>query len=139
MENRFKVYCDGGSRGNPGPASCAYVIMIDDKVVEEGGRYLGIATNNAAEYHGAIEGLKKLSTMDVLPAEIVFVHDSELIARQLMGVYKIKNENLRALYLQAKTIEKTLPSKIKYISVPRAHNKVADFLVNKYLDDNISK
>jgi ribonuclease HI len=135
MEKTMKVYCDGGSRGNPGPAACGYVIEVNGKVIEKGGKYLGIQTNNVAEYYGAIEGLKKISELEDLPSEITFVHDSELIARQLMGVYKIKNETLRDLYLTAKKYEEKLSANIKYISVPRAHNKIADFLVNKYLDD----
>lgn len=139
MIKTMKVYCDGGSRGNPGPAACGYVIEVNDKVVEKGGKYIGIQTNNVAEYYGAIEGLKKLTEMNNLPDNITFVHDSELIARQLMGLYKIKNETLRELYLTAKNYEEKLSAKIKYISVPRSHNKIADFLVNKYLDEQINK
>jgi len=137
MEKTMKVYCDGGSRGNPGPAACGYAIEENGKVIKQGGRYLGTATNNVAEYYGAIEGLKALEELKSLPSLVTFVHDSELIARQLMGIYKIKNENLRELYLTAKNIEKNLSAKITYISVPRSHNKIADYLVNKYLDESI--
>lgn len=133
----WKVYCDGGARGNPGPAAAAFVVEVNGKVVAKDAQYLGKTTNNAAEYQAAILALKWLAKNgNDLPSEITFVHDSELIARQLAGLYKIKNEGLRNLYFSAKSLEKTINKKIKYLSVPRAHNKIADFLVNKILDEN---
>lgn len=133
----WKVYCDGGARGNPGPAAAAFVVEVNGKVVAKDAKYLGKTTNNAAEYQAAILALKWLAkNRNDLPSEITFVHDSELIARQLAGLYKIKNEGLRNLYFSAKFLEKTINKKIKYLSVPRAHNKIADFLVNKILDEN---
>jgi len=133
----WKVYCDGGARGNPGPAAAAFVVEVNNKVIAKDAKFLGNTTNNTAEYQAAILALKWLAKNgNDLPSEITFVHDSELIARQLAGLYKIKNEGLRNLYFSAKSLEKTITAKIKYVSVPRTHNKIADYLVNRILDEN---
>lgn len=137
MNNCWKVYCDGGSRGNPGPAAAAFVVEEKGRIIEQKGVYLGKATNNAAEYGAAVEALRWLKEKgSQVPPEIIFVHDSELIARQLSGRYKIKNENLRSLYATAKSMEKEIPASIVYTTVKRENNKNADFLVNKILDEN---
>jgi ribonuclease HI len=137
MNKPWKIYCDGGSRGNPGSAAAAFVVEENGKVLVKKGRYLGKATNNVAEYQAAILALEWLSENSTkLPEEIIFIHDSQLIARQLMGQYKIKNEILRKLYAVAKNFQKTIPSVVKFTSVPRSHNKIADFLVNKILNEN---
>lgn len=138
MMKKWKVFCDGGSRGNPGPAAAAFVVEENGKVITKRGVYLGKATNNAAEYKAAIVALKWIVKKgDKVPSEITFIHDSELIARQLSGLYKIKNENLRNLYATAKAIQNNIPAKIVYTTVKRENNKIADFLVNKTLDENL--
>ena len=137
MQNIYKVFCDGGAMGNPGPAAAAFVVEVGGKVIAKEGKFLGKATNNVAEYQAAILALEWIvDNQNDLPAEITFVHDSELIARQLSGLYKIKNENLRNLYFSAKSLEQKINSKINFVSVPREHNKIADFLVKKILDEN---
>ena len=137
MQDSFSVYCDGGARGNPGPAAAAFVVEKNGKVVHKESKYLGRATNNEAEYAGALLGLgwaSKNSPGDY--QEIVFVLDSELVANQLSGTFKVKNENLRNRYHAAKTLEKKIPARVIYKTVSRTRNKIADFLVNKELDEN---
>ena len=136
MNKSWKVFCDGGSRGNPGPAAAAFVVEESGKVIAQNGIYLGKVTNNAAEYGAAIVALKWLGEQGKnVPQEITFIHDSELIARQLSGLYKIKNENLRNLYATAKDLQSKIPATIVYTVVKRENNKIADFLVNKVLDE----
>ncbi len=137
MENSFLVYCDGGARGNPGPAAAAFVVERHGKVIYKQSKYLGKATNNEAEYAGAILGLSWVikNTPEGEP-EITFILDSELVVNQLSGKFKVKKENLRNRYYTAKTLEKKIPLRIIYKSVSRDRNKIADFLVNKELDEN---
>ena len=138
MMKKWKVFCDGGSRGNPGPAAAAFVVEESGKVIAKNGVYLGKATNNAAEYSAAIVALRWIKEQgNKIPPEITFIHDSELIARQLSGLYKIKNENLRNLYATAKAVQSKIPAKIIFTAVKRENNKIADFLVNKILDENL--
>ncbi len=137
MDEFIKIYCDGGARGNPGPAAGAFVVEKKGRVVYQAATYFGKLTNNQAEYRAAIMGLTWLSKNPPALAEnIVFVMDSELVTKQLSGFFRIKNEELRNLYFSAKNLEKKIPGRIIYRSVPRAKNKIADFLVNKVLDEN---
>lgn len=129
------VYCDGGSRGNPGPAASAFVVLRDGKMISSGSKFLGTNTNNFAEYNGVILALEYLKTNKV-SEEIQFVLDSELVTKQLTGVYKIKNETLRALAMIAKKTEVEIPGHISYSWSPREKNKEADRLVNEELDRN---
>lgn len=134
----IKIFCDGGARGNPGPAASAFVIEIADKIIYKGSKFLGKATNNVAEYTALIMALfwLKQNKEDLPPSKALIYLDSELVVKQMSGVFKIKNENLRNLYLQAKTTEKNIGGEIKYLSISREKNKLADFLVNKTLDEN---
>src|SRR3972149_7286311 len=128
MDDIVKIYCDGGARGNPGPAASAFVVEKNGKVIHKAAKYCGELTNNQAEYRAAILGLSWLSQNQILNAESIFiVMDSELVAKQLSGLFKIKNEELRNLYFTAKNIEKKIQSNIYYQSVPRTKNKIADF------------
>lgn len=137
MEDILKIYCDGGARGNPGPAAAAFVVEKNGKVIHKQVKFLGHATNNYAEYSAVILGLAWVSKNVIdLSEQVVFVLDSELVASQLSGIFKIKNESLRNLYFTAKNIEKKITAKIRYVSVPRTKNKIADFLVNRTLDEN---
>lgn len=135
MEGILKIYCDGGSRGNPGPAASAFVVEENGKIIFKRGTYVGNATNNVAEYRAVLEALKWLSDNHSGTAEVLFVLDSELVSKQLSGIFKIKNENLRNYFFSIKEIEKNLGLKISYSAVPRAKNALADFLVNKTLDE----
>ena len=137
MQDSLSIYCDGGARGNPGPAAAAFVVEKNGKVVHKESKYLGRATNNEAEYAGVILGLGwTVKNITAESQEITFILDSELVANQLSGNFKVKNENLRNRYFTAKTLEKRIPTRIIYKTVSRDRNKVADFLVNKELDEN---
>ena len=136
MQNPLLVYCDGGARGNPGPAAAAIVVEKDGKVIHKESKYLGRGTNNEAEYSGAILGLEWVSKNLTNEGRITFILDSQLVANQLSGKFKVKNENLRNRYFTAKTLEKNISAEINYESVSRERNKIADFLVNKELDEN---
>lgn len=133
----IKIYCDGGARGNPGPAAAAFVVEESGKIIFKKSKYLGTATNNVAEYSALVMALSwaRDNLSKLKNTEAVFVLDSELVAKQMSGVFKIKNENLRRLYLLAKKIEGGLGGRARYLSVSREKNKLADFLVNKELDE----
>lgn len=135
--NQLKIYCDGGARGNPGPAAAAFVAIKGGKVLHEESKFLGETTNNQAEYKAVILALLWLAKEKGLAEkEVVFILDSELVAKQVTGKYKIKNENLRNLFFAAKRLEKKIARKISYLYVPRVKNKLADFLVNRELDNH---
>lgn len=131
------IYCDGGARGNPGKAAAAFVVEKNGKVIVSKAVYLGIKTNNIAEYSAVIYALKWLvenSDIRNQISDIRFVLDSELVVKQLNGLYKVKNEKLRGYYFSISELLKTIPRKIIFTNVDRSKNKLADFLVNKKLD-----
>lgn len=131
MQEGF-LYTDGGSRGNPGPAAAGMVLKDDSQnVVKRAGKYLGIKTNNEAEYEALILGMKISHKAGI--DKLTCVLDSELIVKQLTGVYKIKSENLKDLVEEIKNLETKFNS-IKYRHVRRENNQEADELVNKVLD-----
>ena len=137
METLLKIYCDGGARGNPGPAAAAFVVERQGKIIFKDAKFLGNVTNNVAEYSAvlfAMEWLSKFSNK--VFDEVRFVLDSELVVKQLTGLFKIKNENLRSLYFSVKEKEEKIPLRISFAAVPRNKNKLADLLVNKVLDEN---
>ena len=126
------LYTDGGARGNPGPAAFAYVLEADDgTVLAAHGETIGVATNNVAEYRGLVAGLAKALELEV--PEVAVVSDSELLVKQMRGEYKVKNEALRELSLEAARLARRLDS-VDYRHVRRAHNELADRLVNEALD-----
>jgi ribonuclease H / adenosylcobalamin/alpha-ribazole phosphatase len=126
------LYTDGGARGNPGPAAFAYVLEADDgTVLAAHGETIGVATNNVAEYHGLVAGLAK--AVELAVPEVEVVSDSELLVKQMLGEYKVKNEALRELSLEAARLARKLDS-VEYRHVRRAHNELADRLVNEALD-----
>lgn len=131
----IQIFSDGGSRGNPGEAASAFVVYKDNEVLHKEAKYLGKATNNVAEYTGVILALewtvKNLSDLD-----ITFKLDSELVVRQLTGVYKIKNSELMELAMKVKKIIKENNLKISFVHIPRSQNALADKLVNEKLDDS---
>ncbi len=125
------VFCDGGSRGNPGPAALGVVIKTTKgEIIEEIGEYLGEQTNNYAEYSAVITALNKLREMKVKSAD--FYLDSELAVRQLNGIYKVKNEGLKVLY--SKVLEAIGEMNITFTHVYREDNTEADAMVNQVLD-----
>jgi ribonuclease HI len=129
---RAKLSTDGGARGNPGPAAYGYVLEADDGTVFAAeGAPIGVATNNVAEYRALVEGLRKAVELSVDELEVV--SDSELLVRQMRGEYRVKNEALRALSLEAAALAREL-GKVTYTAVRRQHNELADRLVNQALD-----
>ena len=134
--NEAKLYTDGGSRGNPGPSAAAYVICkTDDSVVKKYGIYLGVTTNNQAEYRGLEAGLKK--AVDLGVKRLMVSMDSELIVKQLNGIYKIKNQDLLPVYQEVKRLAAHF-EKVEFIHIPRELNKKADAEVNRVLDEKTS-
>ena len=131
-----KIFCDGGSRGNPGPAAAAFVVEIEGKIISKNSKFLGKTTNNVAEYSAVVMALSWLNeNLSQIPAaKLLMILDSELVAKQMSGDFKIKNENLRGYFLTAKNLERKTGISVEYHSVPRDKNKLADFLVNKELD-----
>jgi ribonuclease HI len=126
------VHVDGGSRGNPGPAAAAAVLATPDgDVVDEASELLGIATNNVAEYRGVLLGLARAKALGA--SEVEVVNDSELVAKQINGLYKVKHAAMRPLYLDAMAALREFDS-WSIRSVPRAENADADALVNQALD-----
>jgi len=103
----------------------------DGTVLDARGAAIGIATNNVAEYRALIEGLRRAVELGV--AEIEVVSDSELLVKQMRGEYRVKNEALRALSLEANELVRKL-RRVTYTAVRREHNELADRLVNEALD-----
>lgn len=128
----LKLYCDGGSRGNPGKSACAYFVFEDEKLLTFGCKYLGIQTNNYAEYNGLLLGLTSV-IKEFKPDSLEVYLDSELVVKQINGLYKVENEVLKTL--KGKIEEKKfLIANLKIIHVLREQNKFADKLVNICLD-----
>ena len=135
-DDQVIIHTDGGARGNPGPAACAFIAEVGGKIIKEESSFLGKSTNNSAEYRGVILALKWLvENYRIFPiSNAVFYLDSELVVRQLNRVYKIKDRKLMELFLKINELSKKINLKIYYKSIPRTENKIADFLVNKELD-----
>jgi len=130
---RVKVYVDGGARGNPGPAGAGVVICdkADGQALLERGIYLGRATNNVAEYRGLLAGLEMALTLGAAEAEVF--SDSQLMVRQMKGVYRVRNEGLRPLHEEANILAGRL-RKFSITHVRREKNTQADKLVNMAID-----
>jgi ribonuclease HI len=126
------VHVDGGARGNPGPAAAAAVVSTPDGVVlDEASEVLGIATNNVAEYRALLLGLARARALGATEVEVV--NDSELVARQVEGVYRVKHPAMKELHDEARALLDTF-ERWSIRSVPRERNARADALVNAALD-----
>ena len=129
---RAIVHVDGGARGNPGPAAAACVISTPEgEILGEHAQLLGEVTNNVAEYRALLLGLKRARELGVSDVEVV--NDSELIAKQINGQYKVKHAAMRPLYLEALAALRGF-ERWSVRTVPRAQNAEADALVNAALD-----
>ncbi len=129
---KAKLFTDGGARGNPGPAAYGYVLETDDgTVLAARGEKIGVATNNVAEYRALIAGLAK--AVELAVPEVEVVSDSELLVKQMTGVYRVKNEALRELSLEAAQLARRI-GRVTYTAVRRERNELADRLVNEALD-----
>lgn len=129
---KIKVFTDGGARGNPGIAG--YGVYIEDenkKTLFEEGKFLGIKTNNEAEYMGLIGALSWIEN-NCPEAEIEINSDSQLLVRQMKGVYKVKAEHLKKLWMTAQDLVKG--KQIQFQEIRREYNKKADALANLAMD-----
>ena len=126
------AWADGASRGNPGPAAFGY-LLADERgdEIEAAGQAIGRATNNVAEYRGAIAALEAAARHGATELELRL--DSELIVRQIQGRYRVKNAALKPLYAELKALTERIPN-FSIRHVPRAQNTAADALANAALD-----
>src|SRR3989344_2935549 len=133
----FIINTDGASRGNPGPASYGYIIKtLEGVIMHQEGKVIGVTTNNIAEYTAVFASLGYIQKRwgSKAPHKIEVVTDSQLIAMQLSGKYKIKNAGLKVVFDAIKLLEMEL-GEISYRNVPRAQNFIADRLANQALDN----
>lgn len=129
------LFSDGGSRGNPGISAIgAFVFDHSKKLVDFTGKYIGIATNNKAEYLALLNGIRLLKKLEI--KEVICYLDSELVVKQLNGEYKIKNDDIVKLSNLIKE-EVSFFKTITFKHVPRSENSMADKLVNLILDASI--
>jgi ribonuclease HI len=133
--SEVKLFTDGGSRGNPGPSASGYVILdMEDNILLSKGVYLGVTTNNQAEYTALKLALEECRHMGI--EEINVYMDSLLVVNQLKGIFKVKNRDLWPLHDSIKKLANNF-KKITYSHVPREFNKLADSEVNKALDEHL--
>jgi ribonuclease HI len=130
------IHIDGAARGNPGPAAFAYVIAADGAAPIEGKGYLGSCTNNKAEYTALVKALERASQL--AGKRLMVFSDSELLVKQMNGLYRVKNEELRALYEEAKRLCAQFDL-VTLQHVLRAQNAHADRLCNEILDDKAGR
>ena len=151
-DTEFSIYCDGGARGNPGPAAIGFVVRdAEGKPMHREAREIGKATNNMAEYQAviaALEWLAKYKTTNSLPREIRVFLDSRLVVNQLNGMFRVKDAKLKGLTLRVRELERASgltvgneelfvskrENAVSYEAIPREMNTEADSLVNAALD-----
>lgn len=142
MKYNFLIHTDGGARGNPGPAAAGVVIKSALIGHKEYGEYLGEVTNNEAEYRAVILALKKVKHLiggEKAKNSSLEIHmDSELLEKQLNGEYKIKDENIKNLFLEIWNLKIGF-GEIVFKSIPREKNVEADTVVNQVLDRETNK
>ena len=131
MARHFHLTADGGSRGNPGPAGYGSVITENGKIIAELYDFIGVATNNVAEYSGLIAGLTAINELDST-ATVDVKMDSKLVVEQMSGRWQIKHADMRVLAQSARSAHN--PSLVTYSWIPRDENSHADRLANKALD-----
>jgi ribonuclease HI len=130
-----KLFADGGSRGNPGPSASGFIILdMEDTVLVDKGVYLGVTTNNQAEYTALKLGLEEAARLGIRRVHVYL--DSLLVVNQMTGVFKIKNQDLWPIH---DAIKKLLPQfeEVHFSHVPREFNKLADAAVNRALDEQL--
>jgi len=132
---KLVIHVDGGARGNPGPAAIGVVVSTESgQLLEELGEEIGPATNNVAEYRAVLRGLERAAALGA--REVELVNDSELVARQLTGAYKVKHPSMKPLHERARAALRGFHS-WRIRTVPRAENARADELVNGALDGSL--
>ena len=129
---KLTIYTDGGARGNPGPAGIGAVVYNSaGQKIAEIANFLGVATNNQAEYQAVIAALKKAAELKA--DELDFYLDSELVVKQLKREYKVKNKDLAPLFLTVHNLSLNF-KRISYTHIPRERNQEADSLANQAMD-----
>lgn len=139
MTDKLIIYTDGGARGNPGPAAIGVAIFDvanTHNPIKTLSLYLGETTNNQAEYKALIAGLEEAKKLGA--QELVCFLDSELVVKQLTGLYKIKEAGLKDLAMDALRLKNTF-TQVEFKHIPREKNKLADQLVNEALDKEAEK
>ncbi len=135
--SKVKLYADGGSRGNPGPSSSGFVVLdLNDKILYDEGIYLGITTNNQAEYTALKLGLEKCLEMG--SREVKVFMDSLLVINQMKGIFKVRNREIWPIHDAIMNLVKKF-KKVEFQHVPREYNKLADAAVNRALDQELAK
>lgn len=141
-KDKIVIHTDGGSRGNPGPAAIGVIIEGSGIGKKEYGEYIGVTTNNEAEYQAVIFALKKLKQLvgndKARTSQVVFYMDSELLVKQLTHQYKVKEENIQKLFLEVHNLQLDF-GKVEFKHVLRGKNTEADRLVNQVLDREENK
>lgn len=134
MSENLTVFTDGASRGNPGDASIGVIVKNNKgEVIQTISEYLGITTNNGAEYRALIRGLELVQTLR--PDRVDFYLDSQLVVRQMTGIYKIKHKGIVPLAKKVQTLcKQLLPGKVYFHHIPREKNREADALANQAID-----
>jgi ribonuclease HI len=131
-----KIYADGGSRGNPGPSASGYVVLdMQDAVLVDKGIYLGVTTNNQAEYQALKFALEEAQRMHAQRVEVYM--DSLLVVNQMKSIFKVKNRELWPIHNEIKQLVATFQA-VSFMHVPRELNKLADAAVNRALDEAMS-
>jgi len=130
----LSVFTDGGSRGNPGISGFGIVIKADNKIIYRESKNLGIKTNNEAEYYALISALTFLVNEKPVTDKIIFYSDSQLMVRQVQGIYKMKAQNLKPLLSQVHDLLSQLTLPYEFQSIRRELNTQADKLANNAMD-----
>ena len=134
MKLRLKVYSDGASRGNPGPSAIAFMILSEDeKILKRHSEYVGVRTNNQAEYEALISALEFASKLT--SQEVVCYMDSELVVKHLNEEYQVRNPKLKTLWLKVHELKQNF-KKISFMHVPRTNRYIqeVDWLANQILN-----
>lgn len=134
--DELKIFADGGSRGNPGPSASGYVVMdMEDNVLVNQGVYLGVTTNNQAEYTALKLALEECRKMGAKKVEVYM--DSLLVVNQMRGIFKIRNRDLWPIHKAIVDLIKSFKH-VSFSHVPREFNKLADAAVNRALDEHLA-
>jgi ribonuclease HI len=139
MNDILTIYCDGGARGNPGPAGVGVVIVETDGQEKKIGKFIGNKTNNQAEYEAVLYALETVIAEYKEIARIDFFLDSELVVKQMNSEYKIKNEQLGSLLIKIRNLIVEHDLEVAFKHIPREKNHHADRLVNQAIDQELKK
>lgn len=136
IHDALNIFCDGGARGNPGPAAVGIVVK-DEKgtVITSFSEKIGVATNNVAEYQAVIRALTFLKQNQIKAKNIKFHLDSKVVAKQLSYEYKVKENHLKELLFKVRLLEQKVGGEVTYTFIPRELNILADSLLNQALGD----